>query len=114
VIVVASLGLVACSGSGSDPAAAARTRATCAQLPALQTAGTRLAASDVREPDAFAAALTTAVDNYTAALGRIRAGLPESQRPKLDNLRRLVEARDFTQAVKARTFLDTWAARNCP
>ncbi len=112
--LVAVLGVACSTGpTKAEREAKARTAAACQAYAGLAASGRQLSKVDVGDPEAFAAAMTTATSDYVRALDRISAAVPATLQPKVANLVRLVQARSFSAALAARHPIDSWAATNC-
>ncbi len=114
---VALLG--ACSTGGSSGGdlggikQPANNRVLCGLIASLPDAGSALQTADVRDPAKFTQALNAAVTAYVATLDDIAGRVDNSLKTTVADVRRLVLAHRFADAIDARIQLDTWIADHC-
>jgi hypothetical protein len=117
VISLAVSGLAACHGAGGRGATTAPgpldVKAACGAFADLGHSVDALNGVDVSDPVASVAALTRAVNAYSAALLTFERVGPTTLRAQAGAVRAAVLAHHFGQAAAARVAIDTWAAGHC-
>ncbi|HEY5012411.1 MAG TPA: hypothetical protein VIK61_06855 [Acidimicrobiia bacterium] len=117
VIGLAVPGLAAChSGGGTSGGTAPGppdVKAACGAFADLGRSVEALNGVDVSDPAASVAALTRAVNAYSAALLTFERVGPTNLRVRAAEVRAAVLAHHFGQAAAARVAIDTWAAEHC-
>ena len=107
----------ACSGS-STPASGERLGPkglpkACDLFGKLDAAAVEVKSADPKDPEAFAKAVDAGVHSYVTALDGLRKELPSDLQAKIDEIKVMVEAHDFTAAIAARAPFDDWVVENC-
>ncbi len=115
VAITAILG--ACSGSGGATGGIAGgsvdNHEACARLDQLDRGADAIVQANIADPDEFRADFGRAVDDYVAALTKLRKVAPASLHEPIDELRRDVSRHDFADGAPARAELAAFATKEC-
>ena len=120
VACVIVLMVTACHGGGASSSsspgassAAVDVKRACTALADLERSSDALNGVDVADPDTSVAALTKAVDAYSAALLTFERVGPAELQATAATVRAEVIAHHFGQAIAARTAIDAWESSHC-
>ncbi len=111
-VVVVVLIAGGCSG-GSKKSGPSGKPASCALIAQLDEIVGVVAHANVSDPEAFNAALNTAVTKYVATVKQLKSETPANLQPDLDRLIAAVDQERFDDAADARVSLDQYALTEC-
>lgn len=112
MLTVVVVGLLAgCSGGGigGDDGAGA----TCDLIERLAKTADDLETADLRDPDAFEAALAAASAEYVETVDALLDVAPDALRPDLQRMKAAVQQERYDDAIDARAAIDDYGRRTC-